>query len=52
MTPTGLNVALPLHMSHTHLRFFIQQSFKSTIEFVGPNVGSINQMVDLKMRCV
>jgi hypothetical protein len=30
----------------------IQSSFKSTIEFVESNVGPINSMVDLKMKCV
>jgi len=28
-----------------------QSSFKSTIEFVEPNVNPINPKVDLKMRC-
>jgi hypothetical protein len=35
----------PIHIS-------IQPSFKSTNEFVGPNVSSINPIVDLKMKCV
>jgi hypothetical protein len=35
----------------THLLYiYIQLSFKSTIEFVGPNVSLINPTIDLKMR--
>jgi hypothetical protein len=39
------------HYIHS-IHIFVQQSFKSMIEFVGPNVGPIIPMVDLKMRCV
>jgi hypothetical protein len=39
------------HSIHS-LHISIQQSFKSTIKFVGPTLGLINSMGDLKMRCV
>jgi hypothetical protein len=40
-------------MTHIHLlHISIQSSFQYIIEFVGPNVGPINLMVNLKMRCV
>jgi hypothetical protein len=39
-----LNDTSPTHLNTT--------KFQSIIEFVGPNVGLINPMVDLKMRCV
>jgi hypothetical protein len=39
--------------STMHLLYiYIQLIFKSTIEFVGPNVDYINSNVDLKMRCI
>jgi hypothetical protein len=42
--PGYLNDTSPTHLNTT--------KFQSIIEFVGPNVGLINPMVDLKMRCV
>jgi hypothetical protein len=38
----------PIHLLH----IFILSSFKFSIEFVGPNVGPINLMVNLKMKCI
>jgi hypothetical protein len=40
-------------MAHIHFsHIFIQLSIKSTIKFVRPTLGSLNLMVDLKMKCV
>jgi hypothetical protein len=40
-------------MIRTHLIYiFIQLSFKFTIEFVRINVGLINLIVNLKIKCI
>jgi hypothetical protein len=38
---------------HIHfLHIFIQSNFKFTIEFVRPNTGLINSILNLKMKCI